>query len=162
MVDFPADSYGDDRKTRHIETRPQISHYTVETSVNGAELDAARKCCPRVLQRLLRICRHPCPVRPGDGRRTALTDRRCASAACGCSVTAKAQSPHRPKPPGLAWMHWMQRSLGSISKCTGAATSATALRPDNLYLSWLVYDADEVTLSTLSRRAGILHLRGQL
>ncbi|MFQ9056781.1 MAG: hypothetical protein ACLR5F_13310 [Faecalibacterium sp.] len=30
-VDFPADSYGDD-KTRHIETRPQISHYTVETS----------------------------------------------------------------------------------------------------------------------------------
>ena len=38
-----------------------------------SELDAARKCCPRVLQRLLRICRrHPCPVRPGDGRRTAL------------------------------------------------------------------------------------------
>jgi len=36
VVDFPADSYGDDRKTRHIETRPQISHYTVETSVNGA------------------------------------------------------------------------------------------------------------------------------
>ena len=35
VVDFPADSYGDDRKTRHIETRPQISHYTVETSVNG-------------------------------------------------------------------------------------------------------------------------------
>ena len=30
-------SYGDDRKTRHIETRPQISHYTVETSVNGAD-----------------------------------------------------------------------------------------------------------------------------
>ena len=27
VVDFPADSYGDDRKTRHIETRPQISHY---------------------------------------------------------------------------------------------------------------------------------------
>ena len=34
-VDFPADSYGDDRKTRHIETSPQISHYTVETSLDG-------------------------------------------------------------------------------------------------------------------------------
>ena len=31
VVDFPADSYGDDRKTRHIETRLQISCYTVET-----------------------------------------------------------------------------------------------------------------------------------
>lgn len=48
VVDFPADSYGDDRKTRHIETRPQISHYTVETSVNGASWtlreNVAREC----------------------------------------------------------------------------------------------------------------------
>ena len=48
VVDFPADSYGDDRKTRHIETRPQISHYTVETSVNGADWTTretvAREC----------------------------------------------------------------------------------------------------------------------
>ena len=48
VVDFPADSYGDTRKTRHIETRPQISHYTVETSVNGADWTicetVAREC----------------------------------------------------------------------------------------------------------------------
>ena len=47
-VDFPADSYGDDRKTRHIETRPQISHYTVETSLDGKvwtlREDVAREC----------------------------------------------------------------------------------------------------------------------
>ena len=47
-VDFPADSYGDDRKTRHIETRPQISHYTVETSLDGKAWtlreDVAREC----------------------------------------------------------------------------------------------------------------------
>ena len=48
VVDFPADSYGDTRKTRHIETRPQISHYTVETSVTGADWTicetVAREC----------------------------------------------------------------------------------------------------------------------
>ena len=44
-VDFPADSYGDDRKTRHIETRPQISHYTVETSLDG-NVWTARGCRP--------------------------------------------------------------------------------------------------------------------
>ncbi len=46
VVDFPADSYGDDRKTRHIETRPQISHYTVETSVNGKEWTTPRNDSP--------------------------------------------------------------------------------------------------------------------
>ena len=48
VVDFPADSYGDDRKTRHIETRLQISHYTVETSLDGKvwtlREDVAREC----------------------------------------------------------------------------------------------------------------------
>lgn len=31
-IEFPADSYGDDRKTRHIETTPQISCYRLEVS----------------------------------------------------------------------------------------------------------------------------------
>ena len=48
VVDFPADSYGDDRKTRHIETRLQISCYTVETSLDGETWtlreDVAREC----------------------------------------------------------------------------------------------------------------------
>ena len=42
VVDFPADSYGDDRKTRHIETRLQISCYTVETSLDGETWSCAR------------------------------------------------------------------------------------------------------------------------
>ena len=42
VVDFPADSYGDTRKTRHIETRPQISHYTVETRCERSRLDDLR------------------------------------------------------------------------------------------------------------------------
>lgn len=34
-IEFPADSYGDDRKTRHIETTPQISCYRLEVSLDG-------------------------------------------------------------------------------------------------------------------------------
>ncbi len=52
VVDFPADSYGDDRKTRHIETRPQICLYR-GNQLGRRDLDAARGCRPRMLQRLL-------------------------------------------------------------------------------------------------------------
>mgnify|MGYP001341906276 FL=1 len=70
VVDFPADSYGDDPP--HRDPAPDLPLHGGD-QCERSELDAARKCCPRVLQRLLRICRrHPCPVRPGDGRRTAL------------------------------------------------------------------------------------------
>lgn len=102
VVDFPADSYGDDRKTRHIETRPQISHYTVETSVNGADWTTretvARECSNGYYE-------YADGIRAGTSGSPAANcpmDSCCASAVCGCSATARAQSPHRPKPPGLA------------------------------------------------------------
>ena len=35
FLDFPLDGYGDERKTRYIETRPQISQYRLEISSEG-------------------------------------------------------------------------------------------------------------------------------
>ena len=77
VVDFPADSYGDDRKTE-IQDPPHRDP-PADLSLHGGDqcerrrLDDPRNGCPGMLQRLLRICRrHPRPVRPGHRRRTAL------------------------------------------------------------------------------------------
>ena len=149
VVDFPADSYGDDRKTRHIETRPQISHYTMETSVNGADWTTretvARECsngyyeyADGIRARYVRSPAANCPM-----------DSRCASAVCGCSATARAQSrtgrSRRARVDALdatiTWKH--------IENAQGCNVRY-GVAPDKLYLSWLVYDTDEVTLSTLT------------
>ena len=98
----PADSYGDDRKTRHIETRPQISHYTVETSVNGADWTTretvARECSNGYYEYGRRHPRRYVRVTGGElpyGQLLRISGLRVFG-------TARAQSPHRPKPPGLA------------------------------------------------------------
>lgn len=48
IVDFPADSYGDDGHTRHIEVTPQISNYRIEISTDGENWtllqDVSREC----------------------------------------------------------------------------------------------------------------------
>ncbi|MFV8272902.1 hypothetical protein ACKXF4_07035 [Faecalibacterium prausnitzii] len=152
VVDFPADSYGDDRKTRHIETRPQISHYTVETSVNGNRLDDPRNGCPRVLQRLLRICRlASAPGTSGcTGGELPYGQLAAHQRSAGVRQRRRPEAAHRPSCWGSRRCTGCKDYLGSTSKKRRATTSATALRPDKLYLSWLVYAADEVTLSTLT------------
>ena len=71
VVDFPADSYGDDRPPHRDPPADLPLHGGDQCERN--RLDDPRNGCPRVLQRLLRICRrHPRPVRPGHRRRTAL------------------------------------------------------------------------------------------
>ena len=150
VVDFPADSYGDTRKTRHIETRPQISHYTVETSVNGADWTicetVARECsngyyeyADGIRARYVRVTGGELPYGQalrisglrvfgnGEGAKPAQAE------AAGIRVDALDAK--------ISWQH--------IENAQGCNVRY-GVAPDKLYLSWLVYDADEVTLSTLT------------
>ena len=145
-----ADKYGDDRKTRHIETRPQISHYTVETSVNGADWTTretvARECsngyyeyADGIRARYVRVTGGELPYGQllrisglrvfgnGEGAKPAQAE------AAGARVDALDAK--------ITWKH--------IEKAQGYNVRY-GVAPDKLYLSWLVYDADEVTLSTLT------------
>ena len=149
VVDFPADSYGDDRKTRHIETRPQISHYTVETSLDGKAWtlreDVARECSngyyeyvDGIRARYIRVTGGALPYGQtlrisglrvfgnGEGDRPAQAD---AKAVRVDALDGK-----------ISWQH--------IENAQGCNVRY-GIAPDKLYQSWLVYDADEVTLSTL-------------
>ena len=149
VVDFPADSYGDDRKTRHIETRPQISHYTVETSLDGKAWtlreDVARECsngyyeyADGIRARYIRVTGGELPYGQtlrvsglrvfgnGEGGRPAQAD---AKAVRVDALDGK-----------ISWQH--------IENAQGCNVRY-GIAPDKLYQSWLVYDADEVTLSTL-------------
>ena len=149
VVDFPADTYGDDRKTRHIETRPQISHYTVETSLDGKSWtmreDVARECsngyyeyADGIRARYIRVTGGELPYGQtlrisglrvfgnGEGDRPAQAD---AKAVRVDALDGK-----------ISWQH--------IENAQGCNVRY-GIAPDKLYQSWLVYDADEVTLSTL-------------
>lgn len=149
VVDFPADSYGDDRKTRRIETRPQISHYTVETSLDGETWtlreDVARECsngyyayADGIRARYIRVMGGELPY----GQTLRISGLRVFGNGAGARpAAAKAAAVRVDALDGkISWQH-----LDSAQGCNVRYGTA----PDKLYHSWLVYDADEVTLSTL-------------
>ena len=148
-VDFPADSYGDDRKTRHIETRPQISHYTVETSLDGKvwtlREDVARECsngyyeyADGIRARYIRVTGGELPY----GQALRISGLRVFGNGEGaCPAQADAKAVRVDALDGkISWQH--------IENAQGCNVRY-GIAPDKLYQSWLVYDADEVTLSTL-------------
>ena len=149
VVDFPADSYGDDRKTRRIETRPQISHYTVETSLDGETWtlreDVARECsngyyayADGIRARYIRVMGGELPY----GQTLRISGLRVFGNGAGARpAAAKAAAVRVDALDGkVSWQH-----LENAQGCNVRYGTA----PDKLYHSWLVYDADEVTLSTL-------------
>ena len=149
VVDFPADSYGDDRKTRRIETRPQISHYTVETSLDGEAWtlreDVARECsngyyayADGIRARYIRVMGGALPY----GQTLRISGLRVFGNGAGARpAAAKAAAVRVDALDGkISWQH-----LDNAQGCNVRYGTA----PDKLYHSWLVYDADEVTLSTL-------------
>lgn len=149
VVDFPADSYGDDRKTRRIETRPQISHYTVETSLDGENWtlreDVARECsngyyayADGIRARYIRVMGGALPY----GQTLRISGLRVFGNGAGARpAAAKAAAVRVDALDGkISWQH-----LDNAQGCNVRYGTA----PDKLYHSWLVYDADEVTLSTL-------------
>ena len=149
VVDFPADSYGDDRKTRHIETRLQISHYTVETSLDGKvwtlREDVARECsngyyeyADGIRARYVRVTGGALPY----GQTLRVSGLRVFGNGEGaCPAQANAKAVRVDALDGkISWQH--------IENAQGCNVRY-GIAPDKLYQSWLVYDADEVTLSTL-------------
>lgn len=149
VVDFPADSYGDDRKTRRIETRPQLSHYRVETSLDGENWtlreDVARECsngyyayADGIRARYIRVMGGALPY----GQTLRISGLRVFGNGAGARpAAAKAAAVRVDALDGkISWQH-----LDNAQGCNVRYGTA----PDKLYHSWLVYDADEVTLSTL-------------
>lgn len=149
VVDFAPESYGDDRHTRHIETAPQVSRYTLETSVDGQNWElleqVERECCngycevaDGVRARYIRVTAQALPYGQvmrisglrvfgnGEGEKPRQAQ---AAAVRVDDLDAK-----------VSWEH-----LEDAQGCN----VRYGVAPDKLYLSWLVYDADEVTLSTL-------------
>ena len=148
-VDFPADSYGDDRKTRHIETRPQISHYTVETSLDGKvwtlREDVARECSNGYYEYADGIRARYIRVTGGEllyGQALRISGLRVFGHGEGaCPAQADAKAVRVDALDGkISWQH--------IENAQGCNVRY-GIAPDKLYQSWLVYGADEVTLSTL-------------
>lgn len=149
VVDFPADSYGDDRKTRRIETRPQLSHYRVETSLDGETWtlreDVARECsngyyayADGIRARYVRVTGGELPY----GQTLRISGLRVFGNGAGARpAAAKAAAVRVDALDGkISWQH-----LDNAQGCNVRYGTA----PDKLYHSWLVYGADEVTLSTL-------------
>ncbi len=150
-VRFPPESYGDTRHTRHIETEPQISHYTVETSADGEHWDVlenvARECSNGyyeyrggVTARYVRVVGGELPY----GQALRVSGLRIFGNGGG-------EKPARAKASGV-------RLGGLDAKITWQPIEGAqgcnvryGIAPEKLYQSWLVYGANEVTLSTLIR-----------
>lgn len=149
VVEFPADSYGDDRGTRHIELQPQISHYTVETSLDGktwtTRETVARECSngyyeysEGIQARYVRVTGGALPY----GQTLRISGLRVFGNGGG-NKPAKVRATATRVSPLDGKVRWQPvPGAQGYNVRYGAA-------PDKLYHSWLVYDADGVTLSTL-------------
>ena len=149
-VEFPPESYGDDRHTRHIELEPQISHYTLETSDDGAHWTAletvARECSNGyyeiengVTARYLRVVGGALPY----GQALRVAGLRVFGHGGGAKPAAANARAER---------------LGDLDArvCWDVIPDAQGcnvrygIAPDKLYHSHLVYGQNEVTLCTLT------------
>ena len=148
-VEFPADSYGDDRKTRHIELEPQISNYTLETSDDGVNwmlLESVSRECSNgyyeypdgISARYVRLTGGKLPY----GQLLRVSGLRIFGNGDGNRPAQAVASAER---------------IGDLDAVVRWETSPGAqgcnvrygIAPDKLYMSWLVYDTNEVKLSTL-------------
>jgi len=148
-VDFPSESCGDARHTRHIDTTPQISNYTLEASADGKHWrtleNVSRECSNGYYEyangirvRYIRVTGGVLPY----GQVLRISGLRVFGNGEGekpPQAKAKAQR-IGPLDAKVSWQH--------IETAQGCNVRY-GIAPDKLYHSWLVYGADEVTLSTL-------------
>ncbi len=148
-VAFPPESYGDSRHTRHIELRPQISHYTIEISADGAHWtvleNVARECSNGYYEyahgvdaRYVRVVGGELPY----GQALRVSGLRVFGNGGGEKPAQAAAAAERlgPLDARVSW-----QPIPGAQGCNVRYGTA----PEKLYQSWMVYDANEVTLSTL-------------
>lgn len=149
VVDFPPESYGDDRGSRHIELEPQVSHYTVEISEDDRHWTVletvARECSngyyeyPQgITARYVRVVGGELPY----GQVLRISGLRVFGNGDG-EKPAPAQARAERRGDLDAKVQW--KPIPGSQGCN----VRYGIAPDKLYQSWLVYDANEVTLSTL-------------
>lgn len=149
VVEFPADSYGDARKTRHIELEPQISRYTLETSLDGitwtTREKVARECSngyyeysDGIRARYIRVTGGALPY----GQTLRISGLRVFGKGDG-EKPAQALAAAKRVGPLDGKVSWQP-----VPTAQGYNVRY-GIAPDKLYHSWLVYDAGEVNLATL-------------
>lgn len=147
--EFPAEEYGSDRGDRRIELEPQVSHYTIEVSNDGEEWQlletVARECSngyyeynDGVTARFIRVTGGELPY----GQVMRISGLRIFGNGSGEKpACADAQAQRIDDMDAIVkWQH--------IDNAQGVNVRY-GIAPDKLYMSWMVYEADELKLTTL-------------
>lgn len=147
--EFPESEYGSDRGDRRLELEPQISHYRIEASPDGETWtlleDVARECSNGYYEYPDGVCARFIRVTGGSlpyGQVMRISGLRIFGNGSGKKCEA-AQAQAERVNDLEAVVSW-----GHIENAQGCNVRY-GISPDKLYLSWLVYGADEVKLTTL-------------
>lgn len=148
-VDFPHECYGDVRHTRHIEMEAQPSQYTLEISLDGSAWQTFERvnreganfyfeAANGVTARYVRVTGGALPY--GQTMRIS-----------GLRVFGNGNGAKPPQANATATRMGDLDAKVQWPPIAGAqgCNVRYGVAPDKLYLSWLVYGANEVTLSTL-------------
>lgn len=147
--EFPPEEYGSDRGDRRIELEPQISNYTLETSNDGEHwfvLETVSRECSNgyyeytdgISARFIRVVGGKLPY----GQVMRISGLRIFGNGSGEKCEA-AQAKAERVGDLEAVVSWQP-----IKNAQGCNVRY-GIAPDKLYMSWLVYGAEEVKLTTL-------------
>ncbi len=147
--EFPEAEYGSDRGDRRVELEPQLSRYTIETSVDGENwngLETVDRECSNgyyeytagISARYIRVTAQELPY----GQVMRIAGLRVFGNGCGEKAQA-AQAKAERLNDLEALVSW-----APIEKAQGCNVRY-GTHPDKLYMSWLVYGADAVKMTTL-------------
>ena len=147
--EFPPEEYGSDRGDRRIELAPQMSHYAIEASCDGEKWivleEVARECSNGYYEypngisaRFIRVVGGALPY----GQVMRISGLRIFGNGSGekCEVAQAKAERVGDLEAVISW-----KPIENAQGCN----VRYGIAPDKLYMSWLVYSADEVKLTTL-------------
>lgn len=147
--EFPPEEYGSDRGDRRLELEPQISNYTLEASIDGEHwtvLETVSRECSNgyyeypegISARFVRVTGGELPY----GQVMRISGLRIFGNGSG-EKCAAAQAKAKRINDLEAVVSW--EPIENAQGCN----VRYGIAPDKLYMSWMVYGADEVKLTTL-------------
>ena len=149
--EFPAEQYGSDRGDHRIELEPQISEYTLEASCDGESWtvleEVSRECSngyseytDGLTARYIRVVGKKFPY----GQVMRISGLRVFGNGSGevCAPAQASAERLNDLEARITWAH-----IPDAQGCN----IRYGVAPDKLYMSWLVYGADEATLTTLMK-----------